>query len=147
MLATSWNRTIDTREALKRLQKNLWKWNWEVFGDVQVRKGRLFEEIKVVQDILDQHQTDVLLRKEGELVGELDVVLEQEELIWFQKSREKWVVHGYRNTKFFHTSTMIRRKINRIERLKEKKEDGLLRHKSWRNWQWIILGGCIHLRL
>lgn len=43
-------------------------------------------------------------------------------MIWFQKSREKWIAFGDRNTKFFHTSTIIRRRRNRIEMLKS--DDG-----------------------
>lgn len=46
------------------------------------------------------------------------MVLEQEEVLWFQKSREKWIALGDRNTTYFHTSTIIRRRKNRIESLK-----------------------------
>lgn len=76
-------------------------------------------EIKEVQDLLDTNQTDDLLSKEEGLIKEFEAVLEQEEVLWFQKSREKWVVLGDRNTKYFHTSTIIRRRRNRIESLKD----------------------------
>jgi len=69
-------------------------------------------EIKRMQDLLDGHQTDDLLKREEELLKEFDVVLEQEEIVWFQKSKEQWVVDGDRNTTFFHTSTIIRRRRN-----------------------------------
>jgi len=105
-------------EALNGLQIRLKKWNREVFGDINQRKDRFTTEIKSVQDLLDVVQTDALLRKEEELIKELDVVIEQEEVIWFQKSREKWVLDGDRNTKYFHTSTIIRRRRNRAEMLK-----------------------------
>jgi len=49
-------------------------------------------------------------------------VLEQEEVLWFQKSREKWIALGDRNTTYFHTSTIIRRRRNRIEALPD--DDG-----------------------
>ncbi|CAA7029675.1 unnamed protein product [Microthlaspi erraticum] len=62
--------------------------------------------------------SDTLLVREEDLIKALDVVLEQEEMIWFQKSREKWIPLGDRNTRFFHTSTVIRRQRNRIEMLK-----------------------------
>lgn len=103
---------------MARLQRKLKKWNREVFGDVQARKEKLISEIKTVQALLDQYQTDDLLNKEAGFLTEFDVVLEQEEMIWFQKSREKWIVEGDRNTKFFHTSTIIRRRRNMIEMLK-----------------------------
>lgn len=76
-------------------------------------------ELKVVQDLLDVAPTDDLLGKEEILIKEFDAVLEQEEVIWFQKSREKWIALGDRNTKFFHTSTVIRRRRNRIDMLKD----------------------------
>jgi len=43
-------------------------------------------------------------------------------VLWFQKSREKWVELGDRNTKYFHTSTIIRRCRNRIEALKDNED-------------------------
>ncbi|CAA7012923.1 unnamed protein product [Microthlaspi erraticum] len=74
--------------------------------------------IKEVQDALEVLQTDVLLAREEVLLKEFDAILEQEETIWFQKSREKHIALGDRNTSFFHTSTVIRRRRNRIEMLK-----------------------------
>ncbi|KAA3482794.1 Retrovirus-related Pol polyprotein LINE-1 [Gossypium australe] len=35
-----------------------------------------------------------------------------------KKSREKWIVQGDRNTKYFHTTTLVRRRRNKIEGLK-----------------------------
>jgi len=44
-------------------------------------------------------------------------VLQQEEMLWYQKSREKWERYGDRNTKFFHTLTTTRRKKNCVHGL------------------------------
>ncbi|XP_019087314.1 PREDICTED: uncharacterized protein LOC109127232 [Camelina sativa] len=123
LLSTSWNNELATPEALQMLQSKLKKWNREIFGDVNKRKFHLLEELKVVQDMLNSTQTDDLISKEEQLSPELDVVLEQEEMIWFQKSREKWIVVGDRNTTYFHTSTIVRRRRNHIEMLK--KDDGV----------------------
>lgn len=128
MLTLSWQGDLKTREALQRLRWKLKEWNKEVFGNVQQKKDRLVGEIKVVQDLLDIQQTDDLLEKEAVLVKEFETVLEQEELIWFQKSREKWIHLGDRNTKYFHTSTVIRRRRNRIEALKD--DEGRWIHDS-----------------
>lgn len=49
-------------------------------------------------------------------------MLKEEEILWFQKSRERWITLGDRNTKFFHTSTLIRRNRNKIKCLMD--EDG-----------------------
>ena len=89
-----------------------------MFGNVQKKKEGLASEIKEIQERIEQNASDELLVKEGELLKEFEIVLEQEEVIWFQKSREKWVVHGDRNTKFFHMSTIIRRRRNKVEMLR-----------------------------
>ena len=38
-------------------------------------------------------------------------------MLWYQKSREKWIKFGDKNSSFFHAQTIIRRKKNRIHRL------------------------------
>nr|KYP70239.1 Putative ribonuclease H protein At1g65750 family [Cajanus cajan] len=48
---------------------------------------------------------------------ELEMVLHREEVIWFQKSRCKWLTMGDRNTRFFHGSTIVRRRKNRITKI------------------------------
>lgn len=54
---------------------------------------------------------------------ELNETLTQEAIYWCQKSRVTWLQDGERNTKFFHTSTLIRRRRNAITRLKLIGED------------------------
>ena len=122
LLSSSWQREISTPEALKKLHQTLRRWNKEVFGDVQMRKEKLMGEIKAIQDLLDQRHDDALLKKEEELLKEFECVLEQEEMLWFQKSREKWIDLGDRNTKFFHTSTVVRRSRNRVDMLKNSED-------------------------
>lgn len=39
------------------------------------------------------------------------------EASWLQKSRNEWLKSGNGNNKFFHTSTLIRRRRNMIETL------------------------------
>ncbi|CAA7036501.1 unnamed protein product [Microthlaspi erraticum] len=118
LLKTSWRRDLSTNEALRVLQRTLVRWNKEVFGDVTKRKEGLLKEIVEVQEALETGLTDAILEREEFLMKELDVVLEQEEVLWFQKAREKWIPLGDRNTRFFHTSTIIRRRKNRIDMLR-----------------------------
>lgn len=122
LMLCSWNGEISTPEALRDLRLKLKKWNRDVFGDIQKRKDALMKKIKITQELLDTHPTDALLVEEEGLIKELETILQQEEVLWFQKSREKWIELGDRNTKYFHTSTVIRRRKNRIEALKD--DDG-----------------------
>ena len=59
-----------------------------------------------------------LLNLENDLLGDLDTVLNQEEEIWALKSRVNWMVQGDRNTAFYHVSTLVRRKRNKILAIK-----------------------------
>jgi hypothetical protein len=48
----------------------------------------------------------------------LDELLIQEETLWKSKSRELWLTCSDLNTKFFHSSTIIRRRANSVNFLK-----------------------------
>lgn len=50
---------------------------------------------------------------------EMDDVLQDEETLWFQKSRMEAINDGDRNTRFFLLSTVIRRHRNRIDMLQD----------------------------
>lgn len=56
---------------------------------------------------------------------DFDGILEQEEMIWFQKSKVKHIALGDRNISYIHTSTIIRRRKNRIELLKNDGDNGV----------------------
>ena len=53
-------------------------------------------------------------------------MLTQEELLWYQQSRRKWIQCGDRNTSFFHRKTIQRRRRNRIEMIKDDMSNWLL---------------------
>ncbi|XP_052111656.1 uncharacterized protein LOC107470905 [Arachis duranensis] len=91
--------------------------NSKIFGNIFVRKNKLEYQIDQIQRRLEV--TDVLsLRiKEAELREDYNRLLLQEELFWYQKSREQWVKYGDRNTKFFHLQTLVRRNHNRVHGL------------------------------
>lgn len=57
------------------------------------------------------------------LARELDVILYQEELIWFQKSRAKWLNDGDRDSKFYHIKTINRHRRNIILMLRNVDRD------------------------
>ncbi|KAI5324042.1 hypothetical protein L3X38_033115 [Prunus dulcis] len=57
--------------------------------------------------------------KELKLNTDLRTFLDQEEVFYAQKARANWLQLGYKNTKYFHTQALIRRKRNQITRIRD----------------------------
>lgn len=90
-------------------------WNKNTFGCCNRRIEQLHEELDAIQQY---EPTTYNLNREISLQFELDEQLARKDLMWTQKSRELWVHEGDRNTKFFHLSTVIRRRKNHISAIK-----------------------------
>ncbi|XP_021805547.1 uncharacterized protein LOC110749696, partial [Prunus avium] len=100
------------------LVEPLKQWNVAVFRHLKQRKVKLLARLNGIQKVLHHRSNRSLSQLEESLVTEYNAVLEQEALFWQQKSRIKWLQEGDRNTKFFHLTTIVRRRKNRIEKLK-----------------------------
>ncbi|XP_071681651.1 uncharacterized protein [Lolium perenne] len=59
-------------------------------------------------------ENEVLAKEMADLV---ELLLEQEEIHWLQRSRANWLQSGDRNTSFFHNFASARRKKNHIKKL------------------------------
>lgn len=79
--------------------------------------------IQMAQATNFSHNLQIL---EKDLVSEYNNILAQEEVLWFKKSRAKWIVQGERNTRYFHLSTIIRRWKSKISVLKDNNNTGLM---------------------
>lgn len=90
-------------------------WNDEVFENIFHRKMRLMKRLEGINRRLNMTFDRGLDNLQRQLWKEYNTVLIQEELLWAQKSRCMWLKYGDRNTNFFHTATIIRRKRNKIE--------------------------------
>lgn len=56
---------------------------------------------------------------ERKLQKELCLINRQEELIWFQRSRAKWLTDGDRNTRYYHLKAITRKRKNCISMLRD----------------------------
>ncbi|XP_061348232.1 uncharacterized protein LOC133293658, partial [Gastrolobium bilobum] len=92
-LARSWNVVKDTRTNLHDLTPNLKRWNKVVFGNIFNRKTNLLHSIAEIQNHVDYHTNLSLQSREKEVRKDLDAVLIQEEILWFQKAREARQLH------------------------------------------------------
>jgi hypothetical protein len=93
-------------------------WNKTKFGNIFYRKKRVLTRLNGVQCAWTSSPSESLYRIEKSLRKDYFIILKLEEEFWALKSRVGWVVKGDRNTKFFHTSTIVHRRANKIVRLR-----------------------------
>ena len=98
-------------------------WNKSKFGNIFHRKKRILARLNGVQCALTSNPSESLYRLEKSLREDYFIILKLEEELWALKSRVGWVVEGDRNTKFFHTSTIVHRRTNKIVRLRNSVEE------------------------
>ncbi|CAN1128050.1 hypothetical protein LINPERHAP2_LOCUS4387 [Linum perenne] len=92
------------KPALDGLSADLKIWNKKAFGNIFRRKLKLVEKLKQAELRVASLPSSSNLADESRIQAELELILWQEEAIWIQKSRSKWVVEGDKNTQFFHCS-------------------------------------------
>ncbi|XP_031127486.1 uncharacterized protein LOC116029577 [Ipomoea triloba] len=110
--------TRDMVDVITDVTKQSFLWNQNVFGNIFKRKRQLTARIQGIQENVHYASSRGLQNLERKLLRELNAVLDQEETLWFQKSRRDWIKDGDRNTRYYHTSTMIRRNKSRVRLLK-----------------------------
>ncbi|XP_024155775.1 uncharacterized protein LOC112163733 [Rosa chinensis] len=111
----NYNRDIISK--VNMLASDLQKWNTNVVGNIFRKKRKLLARITGIQESLCKKHNPFLLNLEEDLIREYEQIRDQEAVYWQQKSRVTWLQNGDRNTKFFHLSTMVRRRRNKIEGL------------------------------
>jgi hypothetical protein len=95
-------------------------WNTLHFGNIQKNIKHLLEQINSIQCAAPDPSSSAI---EENLHLNLQEELLREESLWKQKSQELWLTSNDLNTKFFHASTVIRRRYNSISSIKM--ENGL----------------------
>ncbi|XP_021743261.1 uncharacterized protein LOC110709357 [Chenopodium quinoa] len=118
-LESKWVKSSPLVPLLKKVGNDLQEWNREVFHNIFKKKRNLLARITRVQKSLAEQRSRDLIKLESKLCKELDEVLEQEELLWYQRSRIEWIRDGDRNTSFFHLSTISRRWRNNITTIED----------------------------
>ncbi|XP_072071612.1 uncharacterized protein [Arachis hypogaea] len=114
----SWDSTdFGIHRKLLGVQEASLEFNSTVFGNIFIKKRELEGYLNRIQRKMEADNDPILKHKEEELRAEYNIVLAQEELLWYQKSRDQWVRYGDRNTSFFHMQTILRRKSNKVHGL------------------------------
>ena len=102
---------------LKAFTTKIQQWNKEEFYNIFRRKSELWARLEGIQRILASGRQLHLIKLEAKLRVEMESVLNDEEMLWFQKSRAEAICDTDRNTRYFHLTTIIRRKRNKVEAL------------------------------
>jgi hypothetical protein len=121
VVALAWLPEVEGSPAFSLSRK--WKstknalkiWNQHHFGHIQNKIKALMTDIGAIQS--SPHSPDNAA-KESVLQAKLQEQLLRDEVLWKQKSRKLWITCIDLNTKFFHASTICRRKYNSLSSLK-----------------------------
>lgn len=98
---SNWYGSVLVNTALNDFSIVVKKWNSNVFGNAFYKKKRLIAKIECVLKRLISGAALNLFNLERNLQKDLDEILKQEEIIWFQKSRQKWITLGDKKNKVF----------------------------------------------
>lgn len=85
-----------------------------MFGDIFLQKKKLLRRLARIQKALDRNSNQFLWDSKRDLQSQLNSITIKEEKFWHQKSKNPWLKAEDKNTKFFHLSTIIRRR-NKLE--------------------------------
>jgi hypothetical protein len=127
-VAEIWNKPCHAEPAFYRIQNKLKKfkkyfkgWGFNRQGEKQEMQEELWELEHMEEDnILNAAQ---YMRK-SDLQCESMRLLEEEELYWYKRSHEQWLLKGDNNTEFFHRIANGRKRKNTI--FSSQEEDGLV---------------------
>lgn len=90
-----------------------------MFGNVQ-RKLRECQD--KYDDLRSQPITEDSMVEEDMMLAELELLLEQEEILWKQRCKELWLINGDRNSRFFNRRATKRKKRNTVQGLFDENE-------------------------
>jgi len=111
MLAGCWNINSDISQNLVNFQREVKEWKWNTLDVLLSRKKRIMMRIEGIHKrLVSGAYNHGLTSLEEKLQNELAKILKTEELMWFQRSRAKWLADGDRNTRYYHLKTVNRRR-------------------------------------
>ena len=129
----AWTNSASLHLVVSNFSSKAISWNKSQFGNLFQRKNKILARLKGIQNCLSLRPNSFLIELEGKLRLEYAEVAKLEEEFWAMKARILWLVEGDRNTSFYHTSTLVHCKRNRILCIKD-------RMGNWLNGEREIAG-------
>jgi hypothetical protein len=103
-------------EKLAHMHKSLHDWDIQVLKQPRTRIRKAQKKMEKAMNGPTNDENDKISKEMNELI---EILLEQENIHWMQRSRANWLMQGDRNTSFFHQFATARRKKNLIKKLKD----------------------------
>lgn len=97
-------------------------------GQAQQDLNKEMKELQ--QQIIAEGYKEGSLEKVKHIHNQLEERRKQEEILWKQKSRIRWLKEGERNTKFFHKTTVQRRMHNTISFIQKQEGQRVESHEE-----------------
>jgi hypothetical protein len=104
---------------LGHMHRSLHAWDSAILQKPKQRLKKVQRELENAVNGPMSDKNEIIANEKAALI---ELLLEQEEVHWQQRSRVNWLQYGDRNTSFFHSFASARRKKNFIKKLRG--EDG-----------------------
>jgi len=126
------SRMYHLNQKIKFAKKQIKHWNRNVFGIISKASHKLETKMEKLQEkIVQEGRKKQHIKEEQCIQQDLSRRDKQEETLWRQKSRIKWLKEGDKNNKFFHNSMINRRTHNHIMSLRTETREVLESHKDF----------------
>lgn len=106
-----------------KFRKSAAAWNQNIVGSYAKKRKELLRRLEGVDRALRLRPHRGLLKLQDRLWGDYMKVINQEELLWYQKTRSKWLQFGDRNTSFFHASAKVTQRRLKVSSLQNEAGD------------------------
>lgn len=113
----AWTNSESLPHAVTTFEKSATIWANQNFENVYRKKRNILNRIEGIHNSPNYFNSFFLQNLEKQLNDGFNLIFKTKEDHWKLKSRINWLNHGDDNTKFFHTSVLIRRRKNHIVRL------------------------------
>eukprot|EP00253_Pinus_taeda_P026887 PITA_26887 len=118
-------------EAFWLSHPDFYEFNQSIFGNIFKAKETLNQEMKAIQQrMIIEGRSDELAKKEQSIENQILERDLQEETLWRQKYRVRWLKEGEKNTKFFHKTTLQRRMNNQISHINNEQGSKIETHEG-----------------
>lgn len=115
----AWHNPPSLQQALTDITIKARSWNRDQFGNLFHRKKRIQARLKGIQGSLSISPNVFLVELENKLRLEYAEVARLEKEYWAMKARILWLVEGDKNTFFYNTLALVRRRRNHILCMKD----------------------------